>query len=438
MSGDMCVFPLPLRERIVFLSEPTWASLEKLGEGSFTTKPYYPSPRKRKFAQERSLTFSILSRKGRGKIALSLLVLLCMAAFPSHAQSPQNLTRVEKKLSQQKAQAATLDKKEKEAARDLDDLKKQLIAATAALQDKQDEQEQLEDKLATLEEKAANRSSTQSALRARLTIMTSALLRLSRQPPETFLFRTALADDRLHRAVLLRFLLPRLQADMVSLAREIDDLEVLHEEVSEQKRLVTAAAQNLQWQRANLDQLVQMRQGLLQKTAAQRAAIAQQLAALTNEAKDLRQLMEKVSHAQAFPKKGLSESSPSFRLKLPVSGRITHNYGTKDDYGVASQGVTLTAAPGSPVVAPRDGRVVFAGVFRGYGQILILQHDEGYHSFLAGFGRIDAEMGQTLAAGEPLGVLPTSGKPELYFEWRHNGEPVDPMVNSVSQRDAHR
>jgi len=61
---------------------------------------------------------------------------------------------------------------------------------------------------------------------------------------------------------------------------------------------------------------------------------------------------------------------------------------------------------------------------------LILQHDGGYHSFLAGFGRIDADMGQDVEAGEPLGVLPVKEdtRPELYFEWRHNTEPVDPGV----------
>jgi septal ring factor EnvC (AmiA/AmiB activator) len=58
-----------------------------------------------------------------------------------------------------------------------------------------------------------------------------------------------------------------------------------------------------------------------------------------------------------------------------------------------------------------------------------LQHANGYHSFLSGFGRVDAEMGQELSAGEPLGVLPVKAgtKPELYFEWRRGDTPIDPM-----------
>ena len=81
------------------------------------------------------------------------------------------------------------------------------------------------------------------------------------------------------------------------------------------------------------------------------------------------------------------------------------------------------------MVAPRAGKVVFVGPFRGYGLIMILQHANGFHSFMAGFGRIDAEMGQDVVAGEPLGVLPVKpgGRPELYFEWRRGDEPVDPM-----------
>jgi septal ring factor EnvC (AmiA/AmiB activator) len=115
-------------------------------------------------------------------------------------------------------------------------------------------------------------------------------------------------------------------------------------------------------------------------------------------------------------------------LRWPVSGAVRKNFGDRDADGVTSEGMTFIAPSGAPVVAPLAGKVVFAGPFRGYGQIMILQHDNGYHSFLSGFGRIDAETGQEVAAGEPLGVLPvkTGAKPELYFEWRRGGEPVDP------------
>jgi septal ring factor EnvC (AmiA/AmiB activator) len=80
------------------------------------------------------------------------------------------------------------------------------------------------------------------------------------------------------------------------------------------------------------------------------------------------------------------------------------------------------------VVAPWDGRVEFAGPFRGYGQILIIEHGDGYHSLLAGLERIDVAVGQALVAGEPVGVVKSGeGKPSLYLELRRHGQPIDPL-----------
>ncbi len=365
------------------------------------------------------------------KSVAGLVLFALIAAPPARAETAEELQQIEQSLAQQKQEAEALEQREQATTQDLDLLKGQLITATEALQDKQEEQDRLEDSLAELEQKVSNRSGTLGASRARLVQLTSALTQLSLQPPESFLLRDAPTEDHVHRAILLRTLLPRLQAETEGLTNELGDLEATLQTLTEKKRIVAAARQNLAWQRSNLDQLMRTRQGLLQKTAAQKAAIAKQLEALAAEAKDLRQLMEKVSRPVA--PKGAQRLRAG--LRLPVAGRITRTFGAKDEAGVSSQGLTLTAAPDSPVVAPRDGRVVFAGPFRGYGQIVILQHGDGYHSFLSGFGRIDADMGQNVAAGEPLGVLPSGGsaRPELYFEWRHNGDPLDPMANGATQ-----
>ena len=81
------------------------------------------------------------------------------------------------------------------------------------------------------------------------------------------------------------------------------------------------------------------------------------------------------------------------------------------------------------MVAPSDGKIVFAGLFKGYGQLLIIAHGGGYHSLLAGFERIDANVGQAVQAGEPVGRMggDDANKPTLYVEVRQKGEPVNPI-----------
>ena len=94
-----------------------------------------------------------------------------------------------------------------------------------------------------------------------------------------------------------------------------------------------------------------------------------------------------------------------------------------------SKGITIETRADAQVVTPYDGEVVFAGRFRGYGQLLIIQHGEGYHTLLAGFSRIDSVLGQWLLAGEPVGVMGrgSNGNPALYVELRRNGDAINPL-----------
>ncbi|MCH9000919.1 MAG: peptidoglycan DD-metalloendopeptidase family protein, partial [Proteobacteria bacterium] len=116
-------------------------------------------------------------------------------------------------------------------------------------------------------------------------------------------------------------------------------------------------------------------------------------------------------------------------LRIPARGRVVLRYGqSRADQG-ASKGISIRARGGAQVVAPYDGQVVYAGPFRRYGQILIIEHGGRYHTLLAGLDRIYAVVGQWLLAGEPVGVLgsPQSGLPELYFELRRAGQPINPL-----------
>ncbi len=115
------------------------------------------------------------------------------------------------------------------------------------------------------------------------------------------------------------------------------------------------------------------------------------------------------------------------QMLVPASGRVVKRYGENDAYGVSNKGITIATRPGAQVVAPYDGRILFAGPFKGYGQILIIGHGDGYHSLLAGLDRVDGGVGQWLVAGEPIGVMAGgSEKPRLYLELRHNNQPINP------------
>ncbi|MGE0725971.1 MAG: murein hydrolase activator EnvC [Alphaproteobacteria bacterium] len=115
--------------------------------------------------------------------------------------------------------------------------------------------------------------------------------------------------------------------------------------------------------------------------------------------------------------------------RLPSVGRMERRFGDDLGYGQHSRGITIEARRGAAVVAPYDGRILFVGPFRAYGEILIIEHSDGYHSLLAGMARTDGTVGQVVLAGEPVGAMAPDGeeRPKLYVELRRNGNPINPQ-----------
>lgn len=127
-------------------------------------------------------------------------------------------------------------------------------------------------------------------------------------------------------------------------------------------------------------------------------------------------------------------------LPLPVSGIRVREFGAADGLGGSEKGISLATRAGAQVTSPCDGWVVYAGTFRSYGQLLILNAGGGYHVLLAGMERISVDLGQFVLTGEPvaaMGVISGTGpqiassgpvnasQPVLYIEFRKDGVPVD-------------
>jgi septal ring factor EnvC (AmiA/AmiB activator) len=125
------------------------------------------------------------------------------------------------------------------------------------------------------------------------------------------------------------------------------------------------------------------------------------------------------------------------RLRLPVNGVRIREFGGADGVGGTQKGLSIASRPGGEITAPCDGWVVYAGRFRSYGQLLILNAGGGYHVLLAGMERISVDLGQFVLTGEPVAVMGggsqaspagASGpkQPVLYVEFRKDGTPIDP------------
>lgn len=124
------------------------------------------------------------------------------------------------------------------------------------------------------------------------------------------------------------------------------------------------------------------------------------------------------------------------KLPMPAHGRRALSFGDRTQYGGQSKGLVLETRSGAQITSPSDGWVLYAGNFRSYGQLLIINAGDGYHILLAGMSRIDVQPGQFVLAAEPVGTMGGAAKasqsasevgaPVLYVEFRKDGRPIDP------------
>lgn len=383
---------------------------------------------------------------------IGLAALLLLPAPLSAADSPppaETLRKLEKDLSAGRDKQSRLERQSEALKADLAALRAKLVVAADEAAGKQADVAAIEAALAGTEGEEKQQTAALAAHRREISELVGALYRLSLTPPEALIVRPEAPIDALRTALLLQTALPALRERSEALAGSLDRLQNTRRRLKAQREEAVGARIAYAVRLQEITDLVAEREGLARDTDVERQQNAQRMAALAGQATDLRQLLERVEgeHRKAAlaepppppPKPPESEASapaappppahPAHQaLRMPAPGAVVTGYGETDRFGTTSRGLHIAAAAGTPVVAPLDGTIKFAGKFRTYGQILIVEHGNGYHSLIAGLGRIDTSVGRPVSAGEPIGTVaePADAAPDLYFELRRNGQPINP------------
>ena len=393
------------------------------------------------------------------------------------------LERLERHIHTGRDRQRALDRRANQLAAEIRAIQHQLVAAAAALQSEEDRITGLEGRLGELG--AVERKTVQDLHRRKreLTATVGALTRLSRQPPQALIASPISTTDTIRSSVLLRTVVADLEGRSRTLQGQLLALSELRVEIRIQRQAHETALAALGQKRQRLDQLLDDKSRARSRALRQQHSERRRLAELAATARDLRSLIRrleeneaKAGQAVAAPREAeqrtaerlvaatpsvpdeSADAAPSWpeadrqlaqipapapersfglgqgRLPLPARGRVIARFGQPDDAGAAAKGISIETRYGAAVVSPNDGKVMFAGLFRGYGELLIIALGEGYHILLAGLARTDVSVGQWLLAGEPVGLMAeyqsstdSGGPPRLYVELRHNGEPVNPL-----------
>ena len=410
-------------------------------------------------------------------------VVVCGSAHAGDAPQSQ-LEAVQKQLEQTKQQQQTLSQQSTALAGEIEQLRAQQVAAAQSVQAHETALTRLEAQRTQLTQDIKAKGAELQKRRSEQQTVLAALLHLARNPPIGLALADGTPIDLLRGGILMGAAVPPLVERAKRLGSELQTMNDLQDQLRNAEAQHRGEADALAKEQTKLAALASQK-SILQRQAAQGAATgAQQVERLASQASDLKDLIERAEAAERAreareareaearrkreaeaarlaasaaatprPENRASGGNPAEqqavaaappdparpagirpfsqaqgRMVVPAAGEMVVSFGGPVPAGELAKGITFATCPGAEVVAPFDGRVVFAGAFRGYGQILIIGHSDGYHSLVAGLDRIDSNVGQWLVAGEPIGRMSANeAKPRLYLELRHNGQPINPL-----------
>ena len=391
-------------------------------------------------------------------------------SVPSLAQQKDNaldnqIKEVEKAIEAGKKQSQQLKQQVDELKIDISKVSRDRIGVATVVQNLEQRLSKLETEIDDLNDAETEKRKLLESRRGQFSGVLMALQKLSRLPPEAVIAYPTGAADLIRTAILLRSVVPQIEGQAVRLREDLIALAATRDLIAKRKSQLAKTSLELKNKRSTLDGLIRMKAAEQERALSERREAKLRIESLSGQAQNLRdlfgnleqerkkQLAEKRKRTQKQlleAKKAKSQKStltakkvvrlaPPLDLKpfalsrgslrYPAVGRISGHYGKTIRRGIKRKGLSIETRDSAQVIAPFDGKVVFAGNFRGYGQLLIIDHGEGYHSLLAGMSRIDGVMGQYLLSGEPIGVMGSQneGKPSLYIELRRNGQPINPV-----------
>jgi septal ring factor EnvC (AmiA/AmiB activator) len=290
----------------------------------------------------------------------------------------------------------------------------------------------------------------------------AALQRIGHRPPPALIASPEDALQSVRTAMLLGAVLPEMRHEVEALANDLSGLLKVRKEIAAERDRLKGEVASLGNERTRMTALVDARQK--QQAEREKALDAERARAseLARQVDNLKDLIAKLEQGldpatRAAREAARSDARPAMaalhdpgrlapavafaslrgRVPIPVNGVKLTEFGAPDGTGGAEKGVSIATRAGAQVTAPADGWVVYAGPFRSYGQLLILNAGNGYHLLLAGMDRISVDLGQFVLTGEPVAVMGNgshivailatgSSQPVLYIEFRKDGIPVDP------------
>lgn len=365
------------------------------------------------------------------------------------ARERQQLVTAKKQSADAMGRSATLELQAQKATNAADRLKKRSAALAARIQSAEADIDAGEARVALVGRRLAAQQARLAEQQQPLLELAASLQQLSRQPPVTVLAQPGSLRDMVHARAVLDAVMPVIERRTAGVRAELSDLRRTRRQQTVALQALASSQADLSSRRDELTRLENEGRIHARELMSSARLEADRALGLGEKARDIVDLMDALETDAAvradlaalagpLPRPRDPETSHALvaapvaqpvelsrgAYRLPVVGRIVEGLGEVNDSGVRSRGITVAARPGGQVVAPAPGRVSFAGDYKGYGKIVIVDHGGGWTSLLTGMIALSVDVGDTLDAGTPVGRA-GSDDSRITIELRRAGRPVD-------------
>lgn len=347
-------------------------------------------------------------------------------------------------------QQAGLAREEAERAR------RQAAAMAARIQEAEADIQMAQARLAIIARLQRAQASRLAERQEPVVKLTAALQMMARRPLALALVQPGSMTDAVHMRAVLDAVLPVIRERTTGLRAELDRSRALRATAQQAADALTDSRMKLTQRQSDLRVLEARKRVAAQALRSDAGLEEDRAVALGERARDIVDLMDQLESAGDLRDQLAALSGPALRparpdqagaissgeaserapavsgpppYRLPVIGQLVTGMGEVSTSGVRSRGLTLATQASAQLVAPTAGRIAFAGPYRGYGQILIIDHGQGWTTLLTGLHRLSVNVGETVRQGDPVGIA-GSGRPTITIELRRNGRPIDivPLV----------
>ena len=383
-------------------------------------------------------------------IAATMAAGIGIASVPAQTPATEQQQRLVEAKRQSAAAAARSARLEQEAAREQNEARQaraQEAAVAARIQQAEADIAAGQARIAIINRLLAAQRARLATRQAPVTRLMAALQSLARRPALISIVQPGSVADIVHVRAVLASTLPVVRARTADVRADLARTRELQAGASLATQRLAESRTRLEEQRLALTRLEAEHR--LRSRALGRDALfeSDRAIALGERARDIVDLMDQLGNQAATreelqslpgplprpprpgevasPVETVSWSASAPPYKLPVVGRVVTGLGELSEAGVRSRGLTIASAADATVIAPAAGRIAYAGPFRGYGTIVIIDHGSAWTSLIAGLGRVSTRVGETVAQGSPIGRAGSGDDPRIIIELRRRDRPVD-------------